>query len=300
MAFVLVWGTQWPMMKVALTEIPIFTFRALCVIFGAAGLFLIARLKGQSLLFPRGQWRGLALASLFNMTGWFYFSALALTLIPAGRAAILAYTMPLWAFLLGIPVLKQRPTPVQWLGLALGLGGVAVLVGDDFHVLRAAPMGTLAMLVAAMSFGIGAVVQKRVAWRTPILVLTGWQLVVGGLPLVVVAIIADWGRLEPVSWTAIAALVYTIALGILFGLTTWLHLVSLLPIQVASLSILLIPIVGVLSSVALLGETLGWQEITALALVVAAVSQVIPLPSFARLRRRREAAGRGEPPPSGP
>jgi len=287
-AFVLVWGTQWPAMKLALAEIPVFTFRALCVVFGAAGLFAIARLRGQSLAVPRGQWRALALASLFNMTGWFYFSALALTLIPAGRAAILAYTMPLWAFLLAIPVLKVWPTAAQWLGLALGLGGVAVLAGDDLHALRATPLGALAMLAAAISFGVGAVVQKRVAWRTPVLSLTAWQLVVGGLPLVAAALIADWGRLEPISGLALLALVYTIAFGIVFGLTTWLHLVSLLPIQVASLSTLLIPIVGLLSSVALLGEALGWQEITALALVVGAVAQVIPLPSFGRLARRRQ------------
>lgn len=281
-AFVFVWGTQWPAMKLAVAEIPIFTFRALCVTLGAAGLFAIARLKGQSLVVPREQWRALALASLFNMTGWFYFSALALTLIPAGRAAILAYTMPIWAFLLGIPVLKSRPTKGQWLGLVLGLGGIAVLAGDDLLALRAAPLGTLAMLVAAMSFGIGAVMQKRVVWGASVLTLTAWQLVVGGLPLVVAALIADWGRLEPISWLAIAGLIYTIVLGILFGLTTWLHLVSLLPIQVASLSTLLIPVVGLLSSVALLGEPLGWPEIIALALVVGAVSQVIPMPRFRR------------------
>lgn len=284
-ALIVVWGTHWPIMKFSLGEIPVFTFRAVCVVLGAAGLFLIARARGDSLAVPRKQWAPLVLASLLNITGWFTFSALALTLMPASRATIIAYTMPLWAFLLGIPVLKERPPAGQWLGLVLGLAGVAVLVGEDVGVIGEAPLGVAAMMGAAMCFGFGAVVQKRVQWQIPHLAMTGWQLAIGGLPIVVAAVIVDFGRLQPVSWLALAALAYTVVLGVIFGVTTWLRLVHLLPVPVASLSVLLVPIVGVISSALLLGEELGWREWTALALVVAAVSRVVPLPGLSSLRR---------------
>lgn len=281
-ALIIIWGTHWPIMKFSLGEIPIFTFRAVCAVLGAAGLFAIARGRGDSLSVPRKQWAPLVLASLLNITGWFYFSALALTLMPASRGTIIAYTMPLWAFLLGIPVLKERPPAGQWLGLLLGLGGVAVLVGEDVRVLGEAPLGVVAMLGAAMCFGFGAVVQKRVQWQIPHLTMTGWQIAIGGLPLVAAAAIADLDRWQPVSWMALAGLAYTVVLGVIFGVTTWLRLVHLLPVPVASLSMLLVPIVGVISSALLLGEELGWAEWTALVLVVAAVSRVVPLPSWRR------------------
>jgi drug/metabolite transporter (DMT)-like permease len=284
-ALILAWGTMWPAMKLALTETPIFTFRALCVIFGATGLFLIARLRGDRLTVPRALWRPLVIASLFNITGWFYFSSLALTLMPATRATIIAYTMPLWAFLFGIPVLGERPSAKQWLGLGVGMTGVAVLIGDDLAMVRQAPLGVLAMLGGAISFGAGAVVQKRYPWRTPVLALTGWQIVIGGAPLVVGAIFLDLDRLAPVSLQTVLVVIYTIAVGVIFGIAAWLRLLALLPVQVASLSILLIPMVGLISSALWLGEPVGWQELSALALVVVAVSRVVPMPRLTSFRR---------------
>ena len=86
------WGLVWPLMKVAVNEVPVLSFRALTGAVGAAGLFALARLFGQSWYVPPGERRALVVASLLNVTGWLLFSALAISLMPASRAVLIAYT----------------------------------------------------------------------------------------------------------------------------------------------------------------------------------------------------------------
>lgn len=64
------WGMNWPMIKMGLADIPVFTFRFLCVAAGAAGLFAIARLTGLRSAVPRGEWGPLVAMSLCNVTLW--------------------------------------------------------------------------------------------------------------------------------------------------------------------------------------------------------------------------------------
>jgi drug/metabolite transporter (DMT)-like permease len=285
-ALVFVFGSHWPVMKMLVSEVPIFTFRYLCAVGAAIGLLAITRLQGSRWGVPRGKWPVLGLASLLNITGWLFFSALALTLSGAGRTAIIAYTMPVWAFLLSIPLLGFRPGRKEWLGLAFGMGAMAVLMGDEILRLGRAPWGPLAMLCGSMCFGFGGVVQKRIEWGAPALVVIAWQMAIGAIPLIVAAAAFDQLAIPDVSWVAIWGIVYTIAFGVIFGMSTWLYLVQVLPIEIVSVSLLGVPIVGIASSAVMLGEPIGWPEITALVLVLAAISRVVPMPRPGFLSRR--------------
>ena len=91
------WGFNWPMMKITLAEMEPMRFRSLCLLFGAMGLFSIARLNGLPLLVPQGQWRRLIVIALVNMAGWNIFAIYGVGLMASGRAAILGYTMPVWS-----------------------------------------------------------------------------------------------------------------------------------------------------------------------------------------------------------
>jgi len=281
----LIWGLFWPIMKVALAEIPIFSFRALCAGLGALGLFLLARLDGVSWsIDPADRWPAL-FAGLLNVTGWFWLSAVGVTLMPAGRAALLAYTWPLWAFLLAVPVLGDKATPARLLGLALGLGGIAVLAGNSLQDIAEAPLGAAAIIGAAMVYAAGTVLQKRIAWRTPILTLCAWQLLAGAIPLVIAAGFLDVGAVHAVSLGAALATAYTVVFGVIFGYYAWFKVIGMLTVGALSLSTLLVPVVGVLSSAVLLHERLGWREILAMLLIGGALTTVRP---------RRQA---GSPPP---
>lgn len=282
----LVWGANWPVNKIALLEIPIFTFRAIVAFAAAAAVLFLARAAGHSLHVPRGQRRWLVLVALLNITGWMYFSALALTLIPSGHTAVIANTMPLWAFLIAIPVLKERPQAIHWVGLALGIAGVLLLAGRDIEGFGNAPAGTAAVLAGAICFAAGTVMQKRAPWRMPMLTVIGWQFLIGGIPLAIAAI-SDVGQLQPVSLSAVFAVLYTVIVGMAFGYWAWLKIVSMVPAGVASLTTLAIPAVSLVSGVLLLDEVVGWIEMTALALVIGALLTVLPRPAFLANRSSR-------------
>ena len=96
-ALTITWGVNWPMMKLALLEVPPWTFRSLCLMVGGGALLILARAAGTPMSVPRRLLPALALVSLFNITGWHLFSAYALLHTGSGRAAIIGYTMPLWA-----------------------------------------------------------------------------------------------------------------------------------------------------------------------------------------------------------
>ena len=123
------WGFNWTAMKVALAEVPPWTFRTLCLGLGSAVLFLALRLGGQRLAVPPGQWGRLAMLAFFNITCWNVLIAFGMTMIPSGRAAILAYTMPA----LAIPLsLVAGVLVISLFGQTLNtmtLGGLTIAIG---------------------------------------------------------------------------------------------------------------------------------------------------------------------------
>ncbi|MHA1600824.1 MAG: DMT family transporter, partial [Alphaproteobacteria bacterium] len=114
----LFWGLNWPTAKIVLGEMPVWTFRSLCLVVGGCGILAITRLSGRSLRVPTSEIRPLLLCAVFNIVGWHLFSAYGVSLIESGRAAIIAFTMPVWAAALGWFVLGERLTLSGVLGLA--------------------------------------------------------------------------------------------------------------------------------------------------------------------------------------
>src|SRR3546814_718146 len=122
----LFWGINWPVMKIALNEIPVFTFRMLCLGGGAIGLFAIAFAKRIPSAIPRGFGLKLLWISLFNITAWNVLVLYGLSMLPAGRTTILAFTMPLWLVPLSAVFLHERLTGWKLAGLCVGLTGLLV------------------------------------------------------------------------------------------------------------------------------------------------------------------------------
>ncbi len=267
-ALTLFWGSNWPAMKIILGELSPWGFRLLCLLPAGCALLAIARLSGLELRVPRRERGPLLLCAVFAITGWHLLTAHGVSLIPAGRAVIIAFTMPLWAALMAVPLLGEALTRRKLLGLGLGLGGLACLLGPEVVVLGTAPLGSLLVLLAAFSWALGSLLLKRFAWTTPTIVLAGWQLLAGGLPVTLGALLLE-GVPDPTRLSAGAqlALVYTIAFPMIFCHWAWFKLVGLFPATIAAIGTLAIPVVGVFASALLLGEAVGPAEILALVLV---------------------------------
>ncbi len=269
----LFWGANWPAMKIAFTELPVWWFRAGCLWFGGLGLVLIARFSGLSLRVPTLERGPLLLCALFNVVGWHLSSGYGVSLMPAGRAAIIAFTMPVWASLLGSFLLDEAITRAKLIGLALGMSGLAVLIGPDLMALGTAPLGALFMLIAAVSWATGTVLLKRFHWSVPTTVLVGWQLIAGALPVSLGAVLLEAPpELAGLSSETLLAVAYNFLFPMVFCQWAFFRTVRLFPATIAAIGTLAIPVVGVYSSAVILGESVGWREFIALSLICSAMS----------------------------
>ena len=173
-------------------------------------------------------------------------------------------------------MLKERITSTRLLALGIGLGGLALLIWPEIEAVGATPLGAVFMLGAAVSWATGTVLIKRTGWNTPTTVLTGWQLLLGSIPVVMGALFLEpFGVSLNVSASAIFALTYIIFFPMIYCHWAYFTLVRIFPASIAAISTLAIPVVGVFSSTLILNESVGISEIVALLLVVTALSIVI-------------------------
>src|SRR5437867_1005239 len=283
----LVWGCNWPILKIGVAELAPLTFRALTLPFAAIGLLAVAQLAGDGIRIPREWWARLAALALFNIAGWNGFVLFGVQQLPAGRSAILAYTMPIWATMIATVLLHEPLSRRKLLGLALGMSGMLILIGEELTLIRTAPFGALMILAAALVWALGTVLLRKWQPAVPQNTLSGWMMLLGWLPIGVLApffdpqpLAAELAGLSHRGWFAI---VYNIFLAGTIAHWAWFTLARTLPVAVSSLSSLPVPVVGVISGIVLLGERPGAQEWIALALVVAALFTVLFQPKERRV-----------------
>lgn len=282
----LVWGCNWPVLKMGVAELAPLTFRAITLPFAAMGLLLVTRLSGDSIRIPRELWPRVGALALFNIAGWNGFVLFGVQQLPAGRSSILAYTMPIWATLIAAFILHEPLSRRKLVGLGLGTAGMAVLLGEQVALLRAAPMGALLILVAAIMWAFGTVLLRK--WQPPVPqnALSGWMMLLGWMPLALLAPLFDAqplaSELAALSARGWFAILYNIFLAGTLAHWAWFTLARTLPVAVSSLSSLPVPVAGVISGIVLLGERPGTQEWVALALVVAALFTVLFQPAGRR------------------
>jgi drug/metabolite transporter (DMT)-like permease len=270
----LFWGINWPMMKLAVADIPLLTFRACCVAAGAAGMLGLAWMRGEPIAVPRAARWPLFWAALTNVGMWNLMVVIGVALLPPGRAAILGYTMPVWATVLGWMILGERPTVRRGVGVGLGVIAMAILIGGDIRALGQAPWGGLALIAGAIAWGLGVVLMKRLPAALPTTTATGWQMLLMTPLFVAGALLFEHDQWRPAGWPAIGATLYNMIISFNLCYWAWNTVVRMVPVAVSSVGSLSVPVVAVLSSMLILGEQPGPEELAALTLVVLAIAAV--------------------------
>lgn len=266
------WGLNWPVMKFLLGELPPFTMRTVSGVCGLAFAIALALGRRESFRVPRDQWPNLILFATLNYGVFGIFTALSLLWLKASEAVVITYTLPVWAGLLAWPMLGERPTLHRVLGMILALGGIAALVGvDEVRLDSTVLPGILCGFLAAMLFGLGTVVAKRQPLRLPPVAGVAWQIGLGFLPTVFLALAfetPDWWRVTPLAGLSFA---YIAIMPMTVAYLTWFRALRMLPASIAATSVLVSPLVGVLSSALLLGDPLGPRQLGALAVTLTGV-----------------------------
>src|SRR5699024_7334537 len=181
---VLAWGTNYPLIKLALRDLEPLTFSVVRLFGGTLVVFVLLKLGRAKKVLPLKEERAaLALISVLQIVSVLGLASIALVYLPAGRIVALIYSMPFWAALFDMLFFKNKPRIIQSLGILLSLLGLlvyfdpAVLAWNEKGVL----LGVSITIFAALLWGIGAVLYRHYNFQTPLLNQTLWQLGVAAL-----------------------------------------------------------------------------------------------------------------------
>jgi drug/metabolite transporter (DMT)-like permease len=281
MALALFWGLNWPAVKIILAIFPPFTLRVLGLGSGAILLLLLARAKRLALLPPRDAWPGIVVGGVLAVAVFNLAVAWAQLSTSTSRAAVLTFTMPMMSAVLAWLVLGERLDRRRGLALMLGAIGVAILAWPVLHAVfaehdLAATKGLIFPLVAAFGWAAGTVYLKRWPVNGHRIVITAWQLAVGAACALTGVLIA--GESFPTQgWNGriVAALSFHIILGTAVAYWLWFVLSERVSATVAALTTLMVPVVGVLGAMALVGDRPGTADWWGFAFVLAGAAMIV-------------------------
>lgn len=267
------WGLNWPAVKFILGSVPPWTFRALAFSFGAVLLAITARGAGERLQVSAHERLPMVIASLLTVFGFNVLTAFGQLLTETSKAAIIAFTMPMWAALLAVIFLGERLTLNRIAALLLGMAGLATLLAGDARNFIDHPAGFLFMLGAAVSWAAGTVLLKARDWAIAPLARSAWLVGVSAIPAWAGSLLFEqpWTLNLP-NASVLAVFAFHVVGPVALCYAAWVSLVSRLPASTAAIGTLLIPVVGVLSSSLLLGDVLTLDKIIALGLIVSSVA----------------------------
>lgn len=266
------WGLSYPLMSWSLEAVDLFSGRLIIMPVSGAILLALGSWNGAAALPDRRLWTQLALTGFFNMGLFQIFLIAGIATLGPSRAPIIVYTMPTWAALLGMLFLKERITPRIALSLALSLAAVGIIVGQEAAV-RTAPVGTLLTLLAAISFGIGTVLTKRMGIAGDVTINAAWQILLGSIPVAIVWLIFSRDAyFHPEQVRGLAALVWLTMVSNVLAYACWFRIIRALPAAVASLTTLVVPCIGFGSSALMTAAPVSWLDAVALGLIIVAVT----------------------------
>jgi len=271
----LVWGLNWPVMKLGVSDFPPLSFRALSIMLGVPVLGLALILLKIPFRVPRRYWPELGLLTVSNMLIWHICIILAVKALSSGRAAILGYTMPIFSALIGALAFSAVMSKRGWLGVGAAALGVSLLLWHEFTGLAGRPGSVALALFAAAVWALGTQLLRRSKIELPTLTLSFWMTAIAGLVLSVLAAVFEHDQWQLPSAPAAWAIGYNAVLIFGYAHAAWFYLARSLPPVASTLSVMFIPVLGVFSGAVWLGEVLHWQDWAAVLLVVVAIASVL-------------------------
>jgi drug/metabolite transporter (DMT)-like permease len=299
-----VWGVHWVVAKAGLDYMPPLTYGALRVAAGLATVIVILGPRSELRLPDRRDLPVVISVGLGQVAGGVALMNLALLVVPAGRSAILVYTMPIWVVVIQATVLRIAPARAELAGLALGLAGIAALL-NPVTIDWTAPGGLAGaglLLLSAVIWAATAIHVRRHRWAGSPAALQPWQLLLAVVPLALLALILEPGTAVRWELATVLILLYSGPLATAFAFWASQSITRTLGPLAATVGFLGVPVVGLASGALILGEQLTAVDVAGFALVAAGI--VLVTRPFGRRARRpvapaTEADGAAGPPDHG-
>ncbi len=271
----LVWGLNWPVMKLGVADYPPLTFRAISIWLGVPILGLALVAMKVPFKVARKDWPQLLWLAATNMFVWHACIILAVKHLSSGRAAILGYSMPIFSALLGAWLFKTALSRRGWIGVSAAALGVSLLLWHEFSALAGRPGYVALALVAACTWALGTQLLRRTTLTAPTLTISFWMTTLAAIVMSLLALLLERGQWKAPGTATWGAIVYNAVLIFGFAHAAWFYLARGLPPIASTLSVMLIPVIGVFAGALWLGETVHWQDWAAVALMVVAIASVL-------------------------
>ena len=249
------WAGNWPLMRLALVHTEPIVFVSLRTAGSIAILAPILAVLNRPLLPVPTERLALFWVGLFQVTGFLVFSIIGLAIVAPGRAIELAYTMPLWAVLLGLGWSREVLSLSKLAGATFGFAGLILFMNPalvDWTDQREVA-GNLFLVLAAICWAVGSCLYGRRLWRSSFWAQTFWQLAVGAVTIAAPAAVLepDWS----VQWTTgfVAILAYNWVVTTVLGYFLWNKVLAVMSPAVAGQVLTLTPISGFLLSTLIFG-----------------------------------------------
>jgi drug/metabolite transporter (DMT)-like permease len=230
------------------------------------------------------QWASAAVIGVALLLGGNGLVSIAERRVASGPAAVIIATVPIWATLLGAALGHERVGVRHAIGLLLGFAGVAVLVvGSGGGKLNA--IGVTELVLAALCWSAGSVWSRNAPLVRRPLVMTGMEMLCGGIGCLVAAIAS--GELADVnvsgvptrSWVALA---YLVVFGSMVAYTAYVWLLGNAPLSLVTTYAYVNPLVAVLLGVLLLGESFTARTAVATVVIIVGVALIVTKPRTSR------------------
>ncbi len=271
----LMWGVNWPVMKIGLREMTPLYFRALTMTGGLLLLYSWYRSRGAHLRVPVSALPQIALLALPNVLAWHTLSIFGVQALASGRAAIVGFTMPIWTVVFGVLIFREQMSARLWLATACAAAAVFLLLWHELGALAGQPSGMVWMLSAAACWAFGTLLLKRLSVGVTTEALTVWMIGMAVPVLWMLAVTLEPAPnfdFTPAMW---AALTYSFAINYGVAQILWFSIARSVPPVASGLSIMFIPVIGLGSAMWITGEIPFPADYVAALLIIAALAATL-------------------------
>lgn len=251
-----VWAVAWPIMKLGVTALSPLWFGCLRYMIGSTLFFALLSIQRRIIIPARRDWRLIVISGALQMAGYSALTGLALTLLPPGRASVLAYSTPLWVVPLGAWRLNEIPSKKEILGVVMGLAGMTLIASPSFRAGGADDLPAYIMLVgAAVLWAVSIVYVRAHQFAATPVQLAPWQMLVASFILLPITMFAE-GPIPDIVPSAVLSLAYVAPVATAFGYWAMVESGRHFRANTISIALLATPMGGISISVLLLGEVI--------------------------------------------
>jgi len=270
----IVWGSTYLAIRYGVATIPPFLMGGVRFLIAGTLLYGWSRFRGGAKP-NRHHWKNAAIIGALLLLVGNGAVAWAEQRVDSGMTSLLVATVPLWLVLAEV-FQGHRPAMLQWLGVAVGLVGVSILVMPSGNGLYASVdrAGAAVLMIGSISWTIGSLFSRTASLATPASMASGMQMLCGGAFMMTVSFLrGEWAsvHLSAISGTSIVALVYLIVFGSIIGFSTYMWLLKVARPAAVGTYAYVNPLVAVLLGVMVAGERLPPSATLAMVVILASV-----------------------------